>query len=401
MVRARLIALLVLLLVLAAATWALLAYAARSGGPPPFPITIQAQRAVVRIEASDASGVINEGSGVAFEPDQVMTALHVLEGAVRARVQLADGSFRDVVGVSGWSVESDLAVLRIEGSIEHTLDYSEFMPSPGERLTVVPSNYLYQPPPPSLVVWTGVDPEYGLSIVIDQVLSPGMSGSPLVDEQGVFRGIAIVSDLKNWSSVSANLDEALPYEPEPEPVPLDEFTGASEPRMLARALAYEAHVLLEAGAPGAIEAAEEALALAPDAYAVLSVGAEVMVVHDQLDRADELLSRIRVMAFDSSELYLESLVWAKRNRPEMFDELRLRARLIASSPDRRRARICLLILAGREAQAHQSLGGMIQRLEHIDEPVPQWMRDVHSQDADLVLESILRFARERAEALSP
>lgn len=402
MVRARLIALLVLLFVLAATTWALFAYTARISAPRPYPITIDAQRAVVLIEAFDESGsMINQGSGVAFEPDQVMTALHVLTGAHRARIQLADGSFRDVVGVGGWSVESDLAVLHIDASLKHTLPYSEFMPAPGERLTVVPSNHLCQPSPPSLVIWTGVDHEYGLSIVIDQALSPGMSGSPLVNDEGVFRGIAIASDFRSSSIISSNLDEVLPYHPEPEPVPLAEFSGASESRVLARELAYEASVLLEADAPEALDAAEEALSLAPNSYAVLTIAAEVLVVHDQPDRAEELLSDLRVLSVDLSVLYLETIVWARRNKPEMFDDLRLRARLIASSPDRQRARICLLILAGREAQAHESLSGIIRGLEFMNEPVPDWMLDIQSMAPERVLGSILQFAGEQADALSP
>ncbi len=381
-----------------AASLGLIIFASRDPSPPPYPITIDAQRAVVRIETFGDTGLpIGEGCGVAFENNRVMTALHVLEGVQRASVQLADGSRREVIGVVGWSERADLAVLHLDGAINYILPFSDFLPAPGDRLTIVPSRYLFQPPPPSLVTWTGVSPEYGLMIHVKQGLSLGMSGSPLVDiESGVFRGIAVASDFHSIGVISADLDSALPDDPVREPIPLDEFAGASSPRTVARSLVYRATQLLETNPDTALELIEEALRTEPDSYAVQTTAAEILIHHEQLDRAEELLRRTRIQQFGLRELYLETLIWAKRDRPEMFEDLDLHARLIAASPDRQRSWISMLILAGRERMAHDLVENSIKTLESMGEPVPEWMDDIRSTDPERVLGSILRFAKEQA-----
>lgn len=161
-------------------------------------IAAEVRPAIVRLDVTGEGTVT--GSGVLFRDDgAIVTSAHVVEGARRISVELADG--RRLPGrLVGADVESDIAVVRIDGdtpfqtAVFGSIDGLEV----GEPAIAIGSPLGLEGP---ASVTTGVVSALGRRlpsgdgwslldlIQTDATIAPGSSGGALLDSQGVVVGI--------------------------------------------------------------------------------------------------------------------------------------------------------------------------------------------------------------------
>jgi len=148
---------------------------------------------VVLIDADAGSG-----TGFCFhDPNYVLTALHVVEGASRIVVQSVHGQRTGAV-ISAYSHESDLALLRLERAFEGMRPLEpEYRAEVGERVAIVghPFSSLahHIPQLRGLLNWSlsrGIVGAVSIAwLQTDAAVNPGVSGGPVLNEQGRVLGV--------------------------------------------------------------------------------------------------------------------------------------------------------------------------------------------------------------------
>jgi serine protease Do len=168
------------------------------------------QPAVVTVITYDASGrVKGQGSGFfIIKNGAFITNYHVLAGAPRARVQTADGRQYPVVGIVVEDKDGDLVVGAVNPPPEGfpSLKMGAALPEAGERVVVVGSPLgLEQTISDGVVSGTRQLSGVGEILQISAPISPGSSGSPVVNLRGEVVGVATLQIVKGQ-----NLNFAVP-----------------------------------------------------------------------------------------------------------------------------------------------------------------------------------------------
>jgi tetratricopeptide (TPR) repeat protein len=148
----------------------------------------------VAIETFDAKGEkLSRGSGFFIDVDRVVTNRHVIEGAFRAEVHLNSGNSYQVKNVIAVDAEGDLALLKVEAppNLVRPLSLDRTSPQEGESVVVIGNPFGLEGSVTNGIVSAVRDiPGFGRIIQITAPISPGSSGSPVVNMQGQVIGVA-------------------------------------------------------------------------------------------------------------------------------------------------------------------------------------------------------------------
>src|SRR5689334_1120583 len=148
----------------------------------------------VAIETFDARGEkLSRGSGFFIDKDRVVTNRHVIDGAYRAEVHLNSGNNFPVKNVIAVDAEGDVALLRVDAppNLVRPLSLDRTSPQEGESIVVIGNPFGLEGSVTNGIVSAVRDiPGFGRIIQITAPISPGSSGSPVVNMQGQVIGVA-------------------------------------------------------------------------------------------------------------------------------------------------------------------------------------------------------------------
>ncbi|MDX6529448.1 MAG: hypothetical protein QOH41_1738 [Blastocatellia bacterium] len=148
----------------------------------------------VAIETFDARGEkLSRGSGFFIDVDRVVTNRHVIEGAYRAEVHLNSGHTFQVKTVLAVDAEGDVALLKVDApaNLVRPLLLDRTSPQEGESVVVIGNPFGLEGSVTNGIVSAVRDiPGFGRIIQITAPISPGSSGSPVVNMQGQVIGVA-------------------------------------------------------------------------------------------------------------------------------------------------------------------------------------------------------------------
>lgn len=158
----------------------------------------------VAIETFDAKGnSISRGSGFFVAADKIITNRHVIEKSSRVEVHLMDGKKFTAKGVLAIDGEGDLALLQVEvpqTSIVPALPLVQISPQEGESIVVVGNPFGLEGSVSNGIVSAVREiPGYGKIIQITAPISPGSSGSPVVNMRGQVIGVATLQAAEGQS----------------------------------------------------------------------------------------------------------------------------------------------------------------------------------------------------------
>jgi tetratricopeptide (TPR) repeat protein len=153
---------------------------------------------------------LSRGSGFFIAAGQVITNRHVIENAYRVDVHLASGAVFAVKGVLATDGEGDLAMLQVDvpATAGVPLPMDRAIPLEGESIVVIGNPFGLEGSVSNGIVSAVREiPGYGRIIQITAPISPGSSGSPVVNMQGQVIGVATLQ-----ASEGQSLNFAVPSE---------------------------------------------------------------------------------------------------------------------------------------------------------------------------------------------
>ncbi|HEV7682282.1 MAG TPA: tetratricopeptide repeat protein [Pyrinomonadaceae bacterium] len=328
----------------------------------------------VAIETFDSRGEkLSRGSGFFIDVDRVVTNRHVIDNAFRAEVHSYTGAIYQVKGVIAVDAEGDLALLRIEAPANQVrpLLLDKTSPQEGESVVVIGNPLGLEGSVTNGIVSAVRDiPTFGRIIQITAPISPGSSGSPVVNMQGQVIGVATLqitggqsvnfaipserisqlqgggallalSDLvaasgrdKRAKAVQAfrdglsflsqdDCEKALPY-----------FEKAVQSDSnYAEAWAQAGFCREKLGRHGeAIEASKRAVSLRPSAESYFNIGLASYYLKNYREAADSYRQAIRLDPYNAADAqYALGLVYRDWGRPE--EEIQAYKQAIKLKPD--------------------------------------------------------------------
>lgn len=165
----------------------------------------------VAIETFDAKGnTMSRGSGFFVAADRIITNRHVIEKSSRVEAHLLDGRKFLVRGVLAIDGEGDLALLQIDAPKPPAaaLPIVRNVPQEGESIVVIGNPFGLEGSVSNGIVSAVREISgYGKIIQITASISPGSSGSPVVNMAGQVIGIATLQ-----AAEGQNLNFAVPSE---------------------------------------------------------------------------------------------------------------------------------------------------------------------------------------------
>lgn len=165
----------------------------------------------VAIETFDAKGnTVARGSGFFVSADRVITNQHVIEHSTRAEIHLLDGKKFPVRGVVAVDGEGDLALLQVDvpAGLVRPLPIVRAVPQEGESIVVIGNPFGLEGSVTNGIVSAVREISgYGRIIQITAPISPGSSGSPVVNMLGQVIGVATLQAAEGQS-----LNFAVPAE---------------------------------------------------------------------------------------------------------------------------------------------------------------------------------------------
>ena len=165
----------------------------------------------VAIETFDAKGAtLSRGSGFFISNDKIITNRHVIEKSSRVEIHLMDGKKFTVRGVLAIDGEGDLALLQVDvpPASAAPLPMVRTAPQEGESIVVIGNPFGLEGSVSNGIVSAVREiPGYGKIIQITAPISPGSSGSPVVNMRGQVIGVATLQAAEGQS-----LNFAVPSE---------------------------------------------------------------------------------------------------------------------------------------------------------------------------------------------
>lgn len=148
---------------------------------------------VVTVITYDGAGK-EEGLGTGFFVDEshVITNYHVIDGVAKAEIKTADGKTYKVKGIAGSDQVADIARLELSSPVTgaKVLTLAKTLPKEGERIVVVGSPLgLEHTVSDGIVSAIREIPGVGKYIQVTAPISPGSSGSPVVNLKGEVVGV--------------------------------------------------------------------------------------------------------------------------------------------------------------------------------------------------------------------
>ncbi len=153
---------------------------------------------VVSVITYNAKGeVALTGSGFFVRPGEVLTNLHVVEGAHRAEVRTFEGKGKTyrVAGLASLDEDGDLAVLSVEMPLERAsvVETAEAPPEEGERIFVIGNPLRLEGSVADGIVSAVREvPSLGRIVQITAPISHGNSGSPVFNMKGQVVGVVTI-----------------------------------------------------------------------------------------------------------------------------------------------------------------------------------------------------------------
>jgi tetratricopeptide (TPR) repeat protein len=167
--------------------------------------------AAVAIETFDENGnSVSRGSGFFIAYDRVVTNRHVIEKSVRAEIHLLNGRKFEVKSILAVDAESDLAILQVDvpQSMVSPLPIERNAPQEGESVLVIGNPFGLEGSVSNGIVSAVREISgYGKIIQITAAISPGSSGSPVVNMRGQVIGVATLQ-----AAEGQNINFAVPSE---------------------------------------------------------------------------------------------------------------------------------------------------------------------------------------------
>jgi hypothetical protein len=152
------------------------------------------------------------GSGFFLRPGQVVTNLHVIEGAARAEIRTLDGKGKTytVAGTLGIDEEGDIALLSVDvpQDRQRAVTLTTEMPEEGENIFVIGNPLRLEGSVSNGIVSALREvPNLGKIIQITAPISHGNSGSPLFNMKGQVIGIVTIK-VTNGQNINLALGAA-------------------------------------------------------------------------------------------------------------------------------------------------------------------------------------------------